>query len=47
MPLLARVHVNFEPLNDTWDGQHWDRQTARYSNDSMSGPNPQVPSGLA
>jgi hypothetical protein len=43
MPLLARVPVNFEPLNGTWDGQHWDRQTARCSNDFMSGPNPQVP----
>jgi hypothetical protein len=43
MPLLARVHVDSHPLNGTWDGQHWDRQTARCSNDFMSGANPQVP----
>jgi hypothetical protein len=40
---LATVHVNFRPLSGNWDGQHWDAQEARCSNNFMSGPTPPVP----
>jgi hypothetical protein len=41
--MLARVHVNYRPLNGNWDGTNWDQQDARCSNNFMSGPHPPVP----
>jgi hypothetical protein len=45
--VIASVHVNFRPLNGNWDGQNWDEQEARCSNNFLSGPTPPVPSGGA
>ena len=41
--LVATVHVNFRPLNGNWDGQNWDQQSHRCSNNFLSGPVPPVP----
>src|SRR5205085_6232446 len=45
--LIASVHVNFRPLSGDWDGQHWDPQQARCSNNFLSGPTPPVAPGGA
>lgn len=39
---IATVHVNNKPLSGSWDGHAWEPQTARCSNNFMSGPNPPV-----
>jgi hypothetical protein len=44
---IASVHVSNKPLSGVWDGQHWEPQTARCSNDFMSGPTPPVPPPVA
>ncbi len=43
MTTIATVHVNFRPLSGNWDGEHWDAQLARCSNNFLSGPTPAVP----
>jgi len=45
--LTASVHVNFRPLSGNWDGQNWDQQEARCSNNFLSGPTPPVAPGGA
>jgi hypothetical protein len=45
--LIASVHVNFRPLSGNWDGQNWDQQEARCSNNFLSGPTPPVAPGGA
>jgi hypothetical protein len=43
MVMVGSVHVNFRPLDGEWDGQTWDPQEARCSNNFMNGPHPPVP----
>ena len=40
---IQRVHVRSRPLDGNWDGQNWDAQTDRCSNNFLSFANPPVP----
>jgi hypothetical protein len=44
---IASVHVNNVPLSGDWDGQEWEKQEARCSNNFLSGPTPPVPPASA